>query len=141
MSYPVSFLRGISDSNHITPNGDVSGAAFYFDDKHHNDEWCEQSINWEDDDGALEILLNQKKDDNTPQFKVGAFRGPLEGLDYIKSLTKGVFSYERKQLPNNVYHGNILLKRNTHKHIMKNIAGMLATHCNCMGKFIPRTSQ
>jgi hypothetical protein len=137
MVYPANFLRGISDSNYLTPDNTVSGAAFHFDKKHCVGDWIENSINWEDDAGAVVTLFSQKNKKGLPQFRAGAILGPISCLDEIKALTNGILSYERKQLENNPYHGNLLLKKNTHKYDMENVSGMIATYCNCMGHYIP----
>ena len=135
MDYPDNFLRGVSDNNLVSSDG-ISAAAFQFDDKG-NQEWLEQSINWEDDDGSIVNLFKQKKDDGSIQFKVGALRVPRQCMNYINMLpnTKDVLSCERKILDDNQYHGNLLLKRTTQKRIKRNVEATIALH---VSDFIPQ---
>ena len=64
-NYPDVFIRGVSRDNaeFITEEGYVTQAAFAFDDydaeSRNDDGFRELSINWLDDDGAIQTLLNQ----------------------------------------------------------------------------------
>ena len=135
MDYPDNFLRGVSNSDLVSSDG-ISAAAFQFDDKG-NQEWLEQSINWEDDDGSIVKLFKQKKDDVSIKFKVGALRVPRECMNYINRLpnTKDVLLCERIILDDNPYHGNLLLKRTTQKRIKRNVEASIALH---VSDFIPQ---
>ena len=131
MSYPDNFLKGLSDKNLLTPDGvGVSAAVFYFDSQHMRNGWFEQSICWEDDGNAVTLMLRQRKGDSAIQFKAGVVRVPRSCVEYINKLprTKDLLSYERKELDDNRYHGNLLLKENTHTFTMKIVAAMIAGH-------------
>ena len=126
-NYPDDFIRGVSRDNaeFITEEGYVTQAAFAFDDydaeSRNDDGFRELSINWLDDDGAIQILLdqvNQRK--GGPQFKGGYVRMSRYALlslqDYIKN---GHLSYERRPVAadeengivENPYHGNLLMQK------------------------------
>ena len=59
--YPKEFLRGISSKDYID-NGHVLYSAFQFKDTGRDDGNSEASINWLDDDDAITIALNQRKE-------------------------------------------------------------------------------
>lgn len=107
--FPKEFLRGIPTKDFIS-DGHVNANAFKFDDMGRLDGKKELSINWLDNDEAILLALNQRKDNGKIQFSAGVAR--LD-LDYVKlifqSIAAGVFSYERSPLPDNQYHGNLLL--------------------------------
>ena len=131
VSYPDNFLRGISDKTLIAPDGvNVSAAVFRFDRSKINNGCLEHSICWEDDDGVVDLMLRQKKEDGAIQFKAGIVRVPRSCVHYINKLPqiKGLLSYERKELDDNPYHGNLLLKKDTHKFAMMKVAAMIAGH-------------
>ena len=111
--YPNDFWRGISSKDFITENGHLMATAFAFDKDIREDGYRELSINWEDDDNALTSLLNQRKPENKKlQFKAGACKISL--IDMKVSLrtylNKDEFSYERREIEGNSYHGNLLIK-------------------------------
>ena len=72
---PERFYRGISTKDAISSEGYITEAAFSFDDFAKNprdDNYCELSVNWNDNEGALLTLLSQKKPfKQEPQFKIG----------------------------------------------------------------------
>jgi len=54
----------------------------------------------------------------------------MEQFSSVKGpLHKGILSYERKQIPGNKYHGNLLLKKTVQKREMKKIAATIAAMC------------
>lgn len=130
MTYPDNFLKGITQENHLTRDNEISSALFHFDERHGRDEWVEQSICWEDDNSVVNLMLNQKKVGGTIQFKAGIVRVPLSGVHYINNLsrTKDLLSYERQELEDSPYHGNLLLRKNTHKFKMRTVAAALTLH-------------
>lgn len=149
--YPEEILRGISSDNQdfITPEGYPTQAAFQFDAydaNSRNDNFCELSINWVDDEGAVATLLDQVNTrKNCPQFQGGYCkfsRIVLEAAmrDYI---TNEHLSYERRPIEEdlengvaeNKYHGNILMKNNLSKQARTNIQVTLA---GIAGAVIPR---
>lgn len=115
INYPKSFIRGISGSQSIDQKGYVKADLFMFDEKQkikRDDNKCELSINWYDDEGAMQEILHRIKKDHI-QFKVGAAVVDTEDLEEIKKTPQinKLFDYERKideQNKDNVYHGNLL---------------------------------
>lgn len=59
--YPKEFLRGIPTKDFIS-GGHVTANAFQFDDMSRKDGNKELSINWLDDNEAISLALNQRKD-------------------------------------------------------------------------------
>ena len=113
--YPKEFLRGIANKGFIE-NGHVLYTAFQFDDTGREDGNREASINWLDDDGAIALALNQRKENGKIQFSGGVAR---INLDYAKMILHNFsqvgFSYERAPLENNKFHGNLLLANSLSK--------------------------
>ncbi|MEW6348867.1 MAG: hypothetical protein AB1646_07365 [Thermodesulfobacteriota bacterium] len=101
----------------------------------------EASINWEDDDTVIGFTLDRRKEDDQGegedrqerrdefQFKVGVALIPTECLDSVRRnpTTRRLLSYERARLPNNPYHGNILLLQTVEKKTRVQIAGTIAS--------------
>ena len=56
--YAERMIRGISDPNWIIDERWASGALFQFKESTRFKEVSELSINWYDDEGALEHILN-----------------------------------------------------------------------------------
>ncbi len=107
--YPREFLRGISSQDFIC-EGVVSAAAFQFGSQPREDNKIEESINWIDDDEAIDIALNQRKDNGKIQFSAGVAILDLEKVKFlIMNDLSSVFSYERKPITGNKYHGNLLV--------------------------------
>lgn len=122
INYPDVFIRG---AEFITEEGYVTQAAFAFDDydavSRNDDGFRELSINWLDDDGAIQILLNQENQrKGGPQFQGGYVRMSRYALlslqDYINN---GHLSYEGRPVAadeengivENPYHGNLLMQK------------------------------
>jgi hypothetical protein len=112
MNYPEKMLRGISDQNWIDADGRISSAVFQFDPGHDRiDDFEEASINWYDEEDALEIILTQQKEsDGSLQFKGGVAVLPKNWVDTMMKNPSGtgIINYERRETPNNKYHGNLL---------------------------------
>lgn len=129
MDYPSNCLRGIPNPSYFNPDGTVGSHLFYFEaNDHRTDGWNDLSINWEDNDSVSEFTLSQKNPDGGLQFKGGLVVLPRDELDRLNNrpLVKGLLSYERDALPDNPFHGNLLLQANTSKPTMKLIAAGLA---------------
>ncbi|NQS97962.1 MAG: hypothetical protein HQ591_05870 [candidate division Zixibacteria bacterium] len=130
IDYPDNCLKGIPNRDFLFGDGTIATHLFYFESEDaREDGWKEQSINWEDDESAIDFTLNQKKDGDL-QFKAGIAILPRKAIDRINRspMVNGVLSYERKRTENNhnPYHGNILLKNDVIKSKMKQIAASLA---------------
>jgi hypothetical protein len=130
MKYPEKLIRGISSSDYIDQEGRVSAQAFQFDDMGRDDGLLEASINWYDDEGALEKLLNQKKQgqDDVYQFKAGAAILSRAWLDdtIARPNAQGTLSYERASIEDNPYHGNLLRKQGLSKAIYTMLSASIA---------------
>jgi len=129
VSYPDNFLKGVSNRELLTPDLGVSAGVFHFELAKTNNGWVEQSICWEDDDSVVDLMLRQKKEGEI-QFKAAVVRVPRSCVHYINKLPQleELLSYERKELDENPYHGNLLLKKDTHKWARSKVAWMLASH-------------
>ena len=122
-------------------------AAFKFDEYNteRKDDFCELSINWLDDEGAVEVLLNQiNPRKNLPQFQGGYCRFPRAFLHTMRAyFENGHLTYERRPIEAdaengvaaNKYHGNILMKKGLSKQTVTNIQVTLA---GLAGAVIPR---
>ncbi len=124
--YPRELLRGISNKDFVQ-NGFVLATAFQFEDADREDNMNEASINWLDDDEAITIALEQRKDNGKIQFPVGLAKIDLEKLKLILSgFSMEDFSYERAPIEGNKYHGNLLLNSIISKPIKQLIMNGLA---------------
>ena len=137
--YPEELYRGISSPNDIVDGGYVSAGAFQFGsyNPEREDEYCELSVNWNDNEESLQVLLNQHKiQKDEKQFKGGYCVIKRRNLNLmLKDLMEtGEFSYERQPIKasekngyqKNLYHGNLLMKNTLHKQVKKNIQHTLA---------------
>ncbi|MBM4065240.1 MAG: hypothetical protein FJ266_06320 [Planctomycetes bacterium] len=123
MDYPDNCIRGLSKGSEITVEGFVPENAFYFKNVNRKDGWDEQSINWEDDDSVIGFTLNQKNENGETKYVNGVAVISRYKIDrLIDRIEKGLLRYERQQINDNHYHGNILLKSETTKKTMKIIA-------------------
>lgn len=91
------------------------------------DGYCELSINWNDEYRAIELLFTQRSDDDDYQYKGGVCIVNLAVYTMLIGLF-GYLSYERKELPGNPFHGNLLMdKQSLPDPIKKQIYSFLAT--------------
>jgi hypothetical protein len=138
MVYSDKLIRGISNPQMIDDQGKASGELFHFEDSGRIEGFSEVSINWYDDEGALDHILNQRKQDSAIQFKVGAaiiLRNDIDHL--IELLFKNLIYYDRDKLPDNIYHGNILRKSEVTKQIKTTISQAIALKVNY---FVPQNN-
>lgn len=108
--FPDSFWRGIS-SKEFVYDGYVLASAFQFDKDVREDDFVELSINWNDSDEALERVLSQRKANGKIQFSVGAVKLSLPEVKTRLSMfmDRKQFSYERRPIEGNEFHGNLLM--------------------------------
>lgn len=136
MNYPDEFIRGISSKDFMDEEGYPNALIFNkFDpNPERDDDYNEVSINWYDCEEALKILLNQKKENGELQFKWGCAILPTSDLDKLckKPQFSAYLSFERRVVPGNTYHGNILVKKNTIKGKINMIASVLAASTECV---------
>jgi hypothetical protein len=127
MIFPINFLKGIPNKDFLLEDNTVASHLFYFKQERQDGD-LEQSINWEDDKDAVIFTLNQKKEDGDLQFEEGAARIRLDDIDELnkRPTVNGVLSYERDALPENKYHGNLIIKRHVKPPQMKQIAAGIA---------------
>lgn len=113
---PDNCIRGIPKPTCLEGRGTANLTLFEF---HRNpdrtDRWNEVSINWKDDEHAIDFTLQQKNDEEKLLFSVGVAILPLVDLDKIRKRHTNFFHYERQSEPNNGYHGNLLLNDDTSK--------------------------
>jgi hypothetical protein len=117
-TYAEKLLRGIPNKKEfVDDDGRVKQALFRFSDKPRDvDGFYDLSINWFDCEEALSILMNQKRDSGDEfQFKAGAAIIQRDYLDELirKPNSSGELFYERRKIPGNDYHGNIICKTNS----------------------------
>jgi hypothetical protein len=126
--FPDYCLRGISDPACIDEEGAPTASLFQFNNNHRLDGFSEESINWMDDEGAVELLLHQKKEDATIQFKHGAAVLSRKEIDRISKghWIRDRLTYERAVVEANTYHGNILLSYEIPKPRKRLICALLA---------------
>lgn len=128
---PDSFYRGFSHIGCFTPEGFITADGFKFDspkDTHRTDSYEEASINWNDDEHALRILCNQKSEKKHDiQFKYGYSIMSLGDVLLQLRPFQRFFSYERKPLINNPYHGNLLIEGSISGQTKKMMKDALAT--------------
>ncbi len=133
-SPPNRFFRGLSSERDFTPEGYVTASAFEFHD-HTNDRddgYWETSINWDDEPESLSVLMSQKSE-KTNSLMFDKYSFIL--LSQLRSnltvpLQEGHFKYERRPLPNNIYHGNLLALGSLDKKskaLFKSTLAMIAT--------------
>ena len=128
-------MRGFNTKDCFTKEQNIAIGAFQFGNHtdERNDNYHEASINWEDDEGAVKTLLEQKKDDTGElMFKYGYARLPFNLVKMtLKSLMmKDYLNFERKPLDNNPYHGNILIPGDINKQEKSMIQNNLAAIAN-----------
>jgi hypothetical protein len=141
VTYPINCIKGIPNADFLIEDGSIGSHLFYFKKEHIRDDGRkEQSINWEDDSNAIEFTINQKKDDDSIQFKAGVAIVPRDEIDRLGNMptVKGLLSYERQPLDINPYHGNLLLAEGVPNHTMKKLAAGLAL---AVTKIIPSEHQ
>ena len=139
-AYPDDCIRGISNPQSVTSGNTIASDVFYFWERDkRSDGWIELSVNWHDDDGAIEITLAQRKENGEIQFKYGLALLPRSGVETIMRMPglSDMLTYERRALPDNPYHGNLLLREGVEPAKMKQIAGTLALYVVAV---IPRAS-
>jgi hypothetical protein len=90
--------------------------------------WLETSINWEDDDRAVEFTRAQKSEKGQLLNPHGVVRLPVTAIDHCMANTPiaKTFARERRVLTGNRYHGNLLFEPSLPKQMIRMLAGMLA---------------
>lgn len=115
-NYPDEALRGIKKSD--IEDGSIKLSAFIFStvEREKNDGYDECSINWRDDDGAIKEIFNKQNDDGTTKYYAAAHFDKHSIDRFFRSrIVIGQFSYERRKVDGNDYHGNLLIKSDLSK--------------------------
>lgn len=125
--YPNEFWRGISSKDFIL-EGRVLPDAFQFDDCGRTDGFKELSINWNDDDNALDVLLSQRKSNGKLQFSAGVTQLKLSDVkqNLLAYILRNEFAYERRKIEGNDYHGNLLISEKLPKKLRSLVSNSLA---------------
>ena len=132
--YPDKFIKGIPNNSFIGEDDLPTSDLFYFQEQHQKknrvDNFLEESISWRDDEGADTLLFNQMKN-GSYQFNAGIAIMCRKEFDKLKKLPhlQEILNYEREELPENKYHGNLILKNTVKKRKMKEIAAIIANIC------------
>jgi len=131
MPYPENCIRGILKEVFIIKDNDcvyATAELYQFrSNLDRQDEMHEASINWGDDEMAIDFALNQKNDEGNLKFEGGVAILPRNELDKIKKrygITQ--FNYERSLLQDNKYHGNLLINVAISPTIKRMISAVLA---------------
>jgi hypothetical protein len=136
MTYPENAIKGIPNKDYFDQNGVVNPFLYYFNPiADRGDGWAEQSINWHDNESAIELTIRQTKENGEVQFKGGVVLIPRLLIDDLKDrpAIKGLLSYDRQPIIGNPFHGNLLLHATTSKTTMKLIAaGLTLTISKCI---------
>ena len=129
MQFPDEWLKGIPNKKeYITDDNRLASHLFHFKPEFlRTDGWVEQSINWNDDENSITYTLSQEKNGEI-HFKAGLAVLSRHELHKInkKPQVNDMISYERAPLPDNKYHGNLLLKHPHSNKTMKMIAATIA---------------
>ena len=130
MTYPHRLIKGLLNYTYLdeSDHSIVLPSTFNFDEKYtREDDWIEQSINWEDDQEAINFTLNQKKDGSI-LFPAGLAVVPTKEIVNLRKTShlRNRFSYERKESDENKYHGNLVLNKETPKILRKMLRDVIA---------------
>lgn len=126
--YADKLLRGISSEKFLL-DGCVTDDVFQTDSAR-EDGYCEISITWFECDEALAIIKNQVNErTNTVQFPAGIVELDRKEIDTkMKAhIIAKRLGYEKRPVPTNQYHGNLLIKDSIEKQIKRLIRCGLAT--------------
>lgn len=140
--YPEELIRGIANKDFISEEGYVLPAAFQFEKTAREDGYCELSVNWNDDYGAILEAMNKRKENNGKlQFSIGITKMERRRMEfYLKDhIETKRLSYERKPVVNNDYHGNLLIHKNTSSQVRNLIMNGLSLTAG--RNIIPQTNE
>lgn len=128
---PSTFLRGLRASSCIAPGPVVATEAFTPSKKAQNEreaagfepKGADISINWEDTPDALMQIRRNKN--NSGHGVARVLLSDLEAVRKTSMFATGLY-WERRQIPDNPYHGNIIYGVELPKHAVKAGAAFLA---------------
>jgi hypothetical protein len=155
-TYPDTCLCGVTNKDHIV-DGWPLPAVFSFSQTKPDDTRM-QSVNWVDDEGAITRTLGQTRPSSeTRKFPGGAVELSRAGIDRVTvhPLVDGRLSYERDEdaertedsenngrtedKGDNPYHGNLLLRAGTKKHVIEAVRQKIAF--DCLVRLHPQTGE
>lgn len=129
---PETFIRGIPQTSDVNHDETYVGShVFYFGKKTNapvRDDNChEESINWEDTDKVRGLTLSQTNEKGL-MFKGGIAILPSSVIEEIQKMPNIArkFDSERRVVPGNDHHGNLLLSKEVDEKKMKQIASAIA---------------
>ncbi len=132
MSYPEDCIRGILKDNFVVNKQDclyATAVLYQFCGTNRPDGMYEASINWCDDESAIEFTFGQKNNDETLKYDGGVAILQRSELDKIKKrYGQEQFNYERAFIPDNKYHGNLLLNSTMMTPTIKNMIRSVLAH-------------
>jgi hypothetical protein len=111
--YPDAFLRGvINQGDQWYSSGLFRPALFKDFDNPDVEGWKKLSINWHDDDDAVEQIRSVCDRNGMKRYVGGIAAVKRSDLDLFKNHQNhcGFIGYEWDKLPENRHHGNIKLK-------------------------------
>ena len=124
-------LRGLRSSDFLSKHGEIVGPAYQPDKKTaqaRGDGFQETSINWHTCDDALNLMWRNKGQTAFGVAQVADLAAVIECVERTPN-NKEAFSYEKAELHNNPYHGNLLFTTEEKKqHAVRAIAAVLALH-------------
>ncbi len=111
--FPQNYIRGITSKTHIDAQDKLKNDAFSLKPSLLHYGYNEASINWEDSSDVKAFSLNQKKASGENMFEEGIAILRTDILNLCeKCHGSDVIFHSRDILPDNPYHGNILIKDN-----------------------------
>ena len=131
--FPDKCIRGIINRSCLEDDYTASINLFPFHDHGcRTDGWIPESINWIDHKNVISFTLNRRNVDGELQFTVGIAVLPRNELDRLRRRTGFLdgLKYERDPLPENDYHGNILLSNSLSKTKKRMIRDALAVYAD-----------
>lgn len=133
-TYPDTCLCGVTDKDHIVDGWPLPAVFSFSQTKPDNTRM--QSVNWVDDEGAIQRTLGQIRPSSAARkFPGGAVELSRAGIDRVTvhPLVDGRLSYERDEDTegngDNPYHGNLLMRAGTKKHVIEAVRQKMAFDC------------
>jgi len=127
IQYPDQFIHGIHTENNVVNDKRIKAEVFFNPKFNIESGYKEFSINWMDNPGAIDQLLNQKKDVDKRRFEYGYAvfnrKKMKEILFYDELFGINRAPLEKDDLNDeNIYHGNIIYNKDISRDDIKLIA-------------------
>ena len=129
LDYPENFLKGAPNFDAFDSENNVMtyDAWGHWEASDTMEGFEESSINWQDDDGALQELrlkMTEKTGEKRSQF-IGCFLFSTEELRKCVKRYEKLLAFGRCPLAENPYHGNIYRKKGMTRQITLTITSLL----------------